>query len=73
MGLANLAYGTFSFSLARRAVRPRALLQLLASANIAWGVLCAVAAPKDVGSGGSRSSASSYRMPRFSVHRSFSR
>jgi hypothetical protein len=44
MGVANLAYGTFSFSLARRAVRPRALLQLLASANMAWGVLCFITA-----------------------------
>lgn len=43
MGAANLAYGAFSFSLARRATRPRALLQLLATANIAWAVLCGVA------------------------------
>ncbi len=43
MGAANLAYGAFSFSLARRATRPRALLQLLAAANIAWAVLCGAA------------------------------
>ncbi len=44
MGLANLAYGAFSLSLARRAIRPRALLVLLASANIAWAGVCFVAA-----------------------------
>lgn len=43
MGAANLAYGAYSFSLARRAVRPRALLLLLVTANLAWAVLCAVA------------------------------
>jgi len=44
MGTANLAYGGFSFSLARRATRPRALLLVLAAANVAWAVLCAFAA-----------------------------
>lgn len=44
MGTANLVYGTFSFSLARRRVRPRALLQLLVAANITWALLCGVAA-----------------------------
>lgn len=43
MGTANLLYGAFSLSLARRAVRPRALLVLLVSANITWAVLCAAA------------------------------
>jgi len=43
LGAANLAYGGCSFSLARRAVRPRALIRLLVAANIAWAVLCAVA------------------------------
>lgn len=43
MGAANLAYGGYAFSLARRAVRPRAQLLLLATANITWAVLCAVA------------------------------
>ncbi len=43
MGAANLAYGGYSFSLARRAVRPRALLLLLVAANITWAVLCVLA------------------------------
>lgn len=43
LGAANLAYGTFSFSLARRAVRPRALLLLLVGANLVWAVCCASA------------------------------
>ena len=40
MGVANLAYGTFSLSLARRAIRPRALLRLLVGANLAWAIVC---------------------------------
>lgn len=44
MGVANLVYGTFSLSLARRAVRPRALLLLLVVANISWGVACVITA-----------------------------
>lgn len=40
LGTANLAYGTFSLSLARRAVRPRALLRLLIGANLTWAVFC---------------------------------
>ena len=43
MGAANLAYGGYAFSLARRAVRPRSLLRLLVAANIAWAVLCVTA------------------------------
>lgn len=43
MGGANLAYGGYSLSLARRAVRPRALLLFLVAANLAWAVICAVA------------------------------
>jgi len=43
LGSANLAYGAFSLSLARRAVRPRALLQLLIGANLAWAVFCVIA------------------------------
>jgi hypothetical protein len=43
-GVANLAYGAFSFTLARRARRPMALVQVLAVANIAWGVACMVTA-----------------------------
>jgi hypothetical protein len=44
MGVANVVYGTYSFSLARRAVRPRALIVLLISANALWAGLCLVAA-----------------------------
>jgi hypothetical protein len=44
MGIANVAYGLFSFSLARRATRPRALLVLLVTANAAWAVFCFVTA-----------------------------
>jgi hypothetical protein len=44
MGAANLAYGGYSFSLVRRAVRPSSLLRLLVVANIAWAVLCVTAA-----------------------------
>jgi hypothetical protein len=43
-GVANLAYGTFSFTLARRARRPRPLIVLLVAANATWAALCAVAA-----------------------------
>ncbi len=43
MGVANVAYGTFSLSLARRATRPRALLALLVIANATWAVLCGAA------------------------------
>lgn len=44
MGIANVAYGLFSFSLARRPVRPRSLLVLLVIANATWAVLCLTAA-----------------------------
>ncbi|MBK7600251.1 MAG: hypothetical protein IPJ07_17720 [Acidobacteria bacterium] len=44
MGVANVAYGTFSFSLARRGVRPRALIVLLVVANALWAVLCGLTA-----------------------------
>lgn len=44
MGMTNLAYGTFSLSLARRRVRPRALVAFLAIANVLWGALCAATA-----------------------------
>lgn len=36
----NVAYGTFSFSLARRETVPRGLLKLLVVANFAWTVVC---------------------------------
>lgn len=44
MGAANLAYATYSFSLARRAQRPMALLVVLVVANATWAVLCVAAA-----------------------------
>lgn len=40
LGIVNLAYGTFSLSLAARAKRPLALIVLLAAANVAWGFFC---------------------------------
>jgi hypothetical protein len=43
LGAANLTYGAFSLSLARRTVRPRALLLLLIGANLAWAVFCVIA------------------------------
>lgn len=39
-GVANVLYATYSFSLARRAVRPLAGIVALAVANMAWGVIC---------------------------------
>jgi hypothetical protein len=39
-GAANLLYASYSFSLARRARRPRALINLLVFANLAWAVAC---------------------------------
>ncbi len=44
MGLANLVYGTYSGTLARRAHRPRGLLVLLVLANATWAALCLLAA-----------------------------
>ncbi|MFN0099891.1 MAG: hypothetical protein ACKVS7_14555 [Gemmatimonadaceae bacterium] len=44
MGIANLAYGTYSFVLEHRSERPNAALLLLVAGNAAWGVLCLVAA-----------------------------
>jgi hypothetical protein len=49
MGAANLAYGTFSFALARRARRPRGLLVLLVAANATWAGLCGLAAARLAG------------------------
>lgn len=43
LGTANLAYGTFSLSLARRTVRPRTLLKILIGANLAWALFCVIA------------------------------
>lgn len=39
-GVANLAYASYSFSLARRARRPRGRIRLLAVANMAWAPVC---------------------------------
>lgn len=44
MGVVNLGYGAFSFSLARRARRPRPLIVLLVVANATWAGLCGLAA-----------------------------
>lgn len=44
MGIANVCYGLYSFSLARRPVRPRALLLLLVAANATWALICVIAA-----------------------------
>jgi hypothetical protein len=40
IGGVNLLYGCYSFSLARRARRPRYLINLLVFANLAWAVVC---------------------------------
>lgn len=44
LGVVNLIYGAYSFSLAVRARRPRALITLLVVANGTWTVFCLVAA-----------------------------
>jgi len=40
MGVANVVYGCFSFTLALRKQRPEALLIVLIVANLVWAVLC---------------------------------
>lgn len=40
MGIAGVAYGTYSFVLERRQERPRAALMLLVVGNALWGVFC---------------------------------
>jgi hypothetical protein len=40
LALVNLAYATFSLSLAARRRRPLVLIQLLVVANAVWAVLC---------------------------------
>ena len=40
MGAVNLAYASYSFSLARRPTRAMVLIQVLAIANMTWGVAC---------------------------------
>ncbi len=42
MGVANVAYGSYSFMLARRPVRPPGRLLALVIANGTWSVLCVV-------------------------------
>ena len=49
MGVANLAYGTCSGALARRAHRPYALIRLLVAANATWAALCVLAAVRFAG------------------------
>lgn len=49
MGVANLAYGTYSGLLARRARRPYALVVGLAAANAAWALACAALAVRFAG------------------------
>ncbi len=49
-GVANVAYGCYSLSLARRAVRPPALIRLLVVANLAWAVVCFALATRYSGS-----------------------
>lgn len=46
MGAVNLGYGAFSFSLARRARRPRVLIALLVAGNATWAALCGLAAAR---------------------------
>jgi hypothetical protein len=40
IGAANLLYGSYSFTLARRVERPIILIKLLVYANAAWVVVC---------------------------------
>lgn len=42
LGSVNLLYGSYSFSLAIRARRPRALIHLLVFANATWAIVCVV-------------------------------
>ncbi len=40
IGADNLLYGSYSFTLARRAERPMFLIKVLVCANAAWSVVC---------------------------------
>ena len=40
LGVANVAYGLFSLSLAVRRKRPMSLIRLLVTGNLAWAVVC---------------------------------
>jgi hypothetical protein len=42
MGVANLVYASYSFSLAIRSKRPRILIFLLIAANLIWAICCLV-------------------------------
>ncbi len=44
LGVVNLVYGAYSFSLAVRRKRPKGLIVLLVVANGCWAVFCVVAA-----------------------------
>jgi hypothetical protein len=44
LGVVNLIYGAYSFSLAVRRKRPKGLIVLLVAANGCWAVFCVVAA-----------------------------
>lgn len=44
VGVVNLLYAAFSFSLARRPTRPPHLIRVLVAANLAWAAACVVAA-----------------------------
>lgn len=44
MGVVNLAYGSYSFSLARRPQVDAGLTRILIRANFAWTLICLVAA-----------------------------
>lgn len=50
MGIANLAYGSYSGWLRRRPVRPMPLIVLLVIANAAWAVVCWSAAVRTASS-----------------------
>lgn len=50
IGLANVTYAAYSFSLARRSRRPPALLLPLIAANSLWAITCVVAAVYFAGS-----------------------
>ncbi len=42
MGVANLAYGSYSTSLAIRSIRPKTLILLLVAANLTWAIVCLI-------------------------------
>src|SRR5688572_11389047 len=39
-GVVNLLYGSYSFTLATRAIRPRSAINLLVFANLLWTAIC---------------------------------